>query len=994
MEDPKDDKTRVMPGTGEGDATNGDDAPPAPDVDDATRFMGGAAEDDATRMMPDEGDDSTRVMGASEEADDSTRVMGAHEEDDDSTRVMDAPPEDDDGTRVQGMPAAGDDATRVMPGEGAAQADGTTRVAGDDGTRVMGGQADDGTQVMGDDRTLADMQTMARVSTSEYAHQTIVNNRFVLEKLLGAGGMGSVYKAKDLRKVEAQDRNPYLALKLLNEDFKQHPLAFMSLQREARKSQVLAHPNIVQVFDFDRDGEMVYMTMELLQGKDLTDFIKEHPDGVDVDEATRMLRAMGAALQHAHNNNITHADFKPGNVYLHENGTVKVLDFGIAQAVAHADVGTATDDKTAFDPSSLGALTPAYASLEMLQGEDPLPTDDLYALGCIVYQLLTGKHPYERMPADVALEKGKRAPRIDKLNRRQWRALQKAIALKRADRYESVEDFQQDFAPDVNPWARWLGVAVGVALVVGAAAFYRAYNETADVRAREAQIEQERRAVEAERQAGEVERQAGQSLDDYFSELREEAEGLQRRLADRRLNFTGDAAWRQGTDEVIDALRAVYREREIGAVLAGAGDLQPEALARLETGAEQRRQDSAEATQRWIAAYERTIAKNYLQLAAQLAAAERFVDAEAAIKEAAALDPESDGLLAARRDLEAALAANRLKNQQIAEDARRAAQEQARLRLASDFEAADAAIRADLKNCSKNLSRTGRGGSFTYDIAGLARQVATVRDRFAALGSELAGAIDGYVGELGNCIQVYGYADPAAAKQQMAVATRSFPGHAAQLSALPILPWDACKPSFAGKGERYDCQDRFLGQGGKGPTLVVIPAGAGQPSFAIGKYEVSQGEFDAYCEATGACSAAGGDAGLPATGRSTDEVQGYIAWLSEATGFHYQLPTREQWAYAADAGGTGLDQGRNCQLQSRGITKGQVMLPIDLGAGNAWGLVHHVGNARELVRDGGSLGAAGGSRVDPMDNCTTQTFAAASTGGDSYTGFRVVRTRD
>jgi len=1003
LEDGKDDKTRMMPGPGKGEPSSGGDVPSPNEQDDATRVLGGAQPDDATRLggraprrpttppaRPPSTDDATRVM-PSGDSDDATRVMPG--DDDDSTRVMGGPQANDDATRVMGGDTDTGDATHVMPGQDAG--DGTTRVADDDGTRVMGLQTDDGTQVMGaDDRTLADVQTMARVSASEYADQTIVNNRFVLEKLLGAGGMGSVYKAKDLRKVEAQDRNPYLALKLLNEDFKQHPLAFMSLQREARKSQVLAHPNIVQVFDFDRDGEMVYMTMELLQGKDLTEFIKENPDGIDVDEATRMMRAMAAALQHAHNNNITHADFKPGNVYLHENGTVKVLDFGIAQAVAHADVGSTNDDKTVFDPSSLGALTPAYASLEMLQGKDPLPTDDLYALGCIVYQLLSGKHPYERMPADVALEKGKLAERIDKLNRSQWRALQKAIALKREDRYEHVDDFQREFAPEVNPWARWLGIAIGIAVVVGGAGLYQGYNETADVRAREAKIEEERLAVEAARQASEAERQAGMLIDDHFSGLREAADGLQRGLADRRFSFTGNAEWKQGTNESIAELRDVYRELDINAIVAPAGDLATESMAKLVDGAEQRREAAAENVEGWIGGYERNVAKDYLQLAGELAAAEQFVDAEAAIKEAAALDPDSDGLLPARRNLETAVAANREENQRIAAEARVAAQEQARLRLASDFAATDAAIQADLMSCSRTLSRTGRGGSFSYDINGLARQVNDLRARFADLGSEVSTKVDTYIGELGNCIQVYGYADPSAAKEQMALAKRSFPSYAATLSALSILPWDACKTSFAGRGERYDCQDRFLGKSDKGPTLVVIPAGGGQPTFAIGKYEVSQGEFDAYCQATNDCSAAGGDAGLPATERTTQQVLGYIAWLSEATGFRYQLPTRAQWAYAANAQGTGLDQGRNCKLESRGITKGQVMLPVDLGSNNGWGLVHHVGNARELVRDSGALGAAGGSRVDPMDNCTTETYAPAASGGDSYTGFRVVRTRE
>src|SRR6202020_2341272 len=83
---------------------------------------------------------------------------------------------------------------------------------------------------------------------------SLINNRFVLEESIGSGGMGTVFKSRDLRKVEAQDRNPYVAIKILNEEFRRHPQALQALQRESRKTQKLAHPNIVTVYDFDRDG--------------------------------------------------------------------------------------------------------------------------------------------------------------------------------------------------------------------------------------------------------------------------------------------------------------------------------------------------------------------------------------------------------------------------------------------------------------------------------------------------------------------------------------------------------------------------------------------------------------------------------------------------------------------------------------------------------------------------------------------------------------------
>ena len=111
----------------------------------------------------------------------------------------------------------------------------------------------------------------------------MVRDRFVLESLLGIGGMGAVYRAIDKRKQEAEDENPYVAIKLLSEDFRRHPKAFISLQRETQKTQTLAHPNIVTVYDFDRDGDVVYMTMEQLDGKTLEEIIRENA-GAAIDK--------------------------------------------------------------------------------------------------------------------------------------------------------------------------------------------------------------------------------------------------------------------------------------------------------------------------------------------------------------------------------------------------------------------------------------------------------------------------------------------------------------------------------------------------------------------------------------------------------------------------------------------------------------------------------------------------------------------------------------
>src|SRR5690606_39060281 len=132
-------------------------------------------------------------------------------------------------------------------------------------------------------------------------------------------------------------------VKVLNVEFRARPDSLIALQREAKKSQSLAHPNIVRVYDFDRDGTTVYMTMEYLAGEPLAKRLRApNLTGMDPTDAMRILEAMANALAFAHDNCIVHADFKPGNVILTTSGQVKVIDFGIARAFQRPD---ATDQE-------------------------------------------------------------------------------------------------------------------------------------------------------------------------------------------------------------------------------------------------------------------------------------------------------------------------------------------------------------------------------------------------------------------------------------------------------------------------------------------------------------------------------------------------------------------------------------------------------------------------------------------------------------------------
>jgi serine/threonine protein kinase/formylglycine-generating enzyme required for sulfatase activity len=299
-----------------------------------------------------------------------------------------------------------------------------------------------------------------------------IRRRFQLESKLGEGGMGTVYKGKDMIKVEAKDKNPWVAVKVLNESFKHYKEAFIALQRESSKAMRLAHPNIATVFDFDRDYDYdtVFMTMELLEGEPLNKFIRRIPaGGLSYEQAKPYIEGMCRGLGYAHHHNLVHSDFKPGNCFINKAGVLKILDFGIARAAKNQ--GKAEGETTLFDPGTLGALTPAYASAEMLEGMDPDPNDDIYALGCVTYELLTGKHPFNKMPANQARDNKLKPATVKKLNARQNKALMKSVAFERKNRTATVEEFLDGITPK-KPIAQIAGsIAAVMLLIIGALAW-------------------------------------------------------------------------------------------------------------------------------------------------------------------------------------------------------------------------------------------------------------------------------------------------------------------------------------------------------------------------------------------------------------------------------------------------------------------------------------------------------------------------------------------
>jgi formylglycine-generating enzyme required for sulfatase activity len=223
------------------------------------------------------------------------------------------------------------------------------------------------------------------------------------------------------------------------------------------------------------------------------------------------------------------------------------------------------------------------------------------------------------------------------------------------------------------------------------------------------------------------------------------------------------------------------------------------------------------------------------------------------------------------------------------------------------------------------------------------------------------------------------------------------PEHPDVLKLIASIRPDPCaKRQFVGKGKdsRAACRDPLTeAERPRGPNMVVIPAGGpSSRALAIGKYEITVGDFNVYCELKGACSPMAGDKKLPVTNVSVKDAQAYAAWLTAQTGFRYRLPTSEEWEYAAKANGDQPPQNHNCEVRgSGGLIKGISLLPVDTGQSNGWGLKNYLGNAQEWVRRGDQWEARGGAYSDDMSVCEIRSRVAHSGNPDKVTGFRLIR---
>lgn len=267
-----------------------------------------------------------------------------------------------------------------------------------------------------------------------------INGRYKILELIGGGGMSNVYLAHDM----ILDRD--IAIKILRYDFSNEEELRRRFQREALSTTSLAHPHIVNIFDVGEEGSLHYLVMEYVPGKTLKEYIIDNSP-VAPEQAVKIMKQLASALAHAHQNQIVHRDIKPQNILMDAEGNVKISDFGIAMALS----------ATSYTQTNSVLGTVHYLSPEQARGGTANKKSDIYSLGIVMFELLTGKLPFSGESAvSIALKHLQtETPSLREIVPSMPQSLEnvvlKATAKNPQHRYQSANEMEEDLSTVLLP---------------------------------------------------------------------------------------------------------------------------------------------------------------------------------------------------------------------------------------------------------------------------------------------------------------------------------------------------------------------------------------------------------------------------------------------------------------------------------------------------------------------------------------------------------------
>jgi eukaryotic-like serine/threonine-protein kinase len=253
--------------------------------------------------------------------------------------------------------------------------------------------------------------------------------RYRVIERIGRGAMGLVYRARD----EAMGRD--VALKVLTADIEDDPDTRARFLREAEAAASLSHPNIITIFDVGEDGDRFFIVMELLRGAILKDYLKQG-EGLRLERRLDLMIQLCAGLGAAHKASVFHRDIKPGNIFVRDDGILKILDFGVARIAS-----------SSMTAAGFIVGTPDYMSPEQARGVEIDHRSDIFSLGGVFYYMLTGRKPFPSndLPTLFHQIQGDDAPPpLDVDAPRLAAVIMKALAKKREARYQSCHEMMAD----------------------------------------------------------------------------------------------------------------------------------------------------------------------------------------------------------------------------------------------------------------------------------------------------------------------------------------------------------------------------------------------------------------------------------------------------------------------------------------------------------------------------------------------------------------------